>query len=186
MDEAAVLLALLETHLTDGLEEGLALDVAGGAADLGNDHIGLGGRGQIVDIALDLVGDVGDDLNGLAEVSALTLLVQHVPVDLAGGEVRILVQILVDEALVMAQVQVGLGAVVGDEDLAVLQGAHGTRVHVHVGVQLLAGHLEAAALQQSAQRGGGDAFAQTGDDAAGHENKLCHNGSPLIYRYSFP
>ena len=52
----------------------------------------------------------------------------------------------------MAQVQVGLGAVVGDEDLAVLQGAHGTRVHVHVGVQLLAGHLEAAALQQSAQR----------------------------------
>ncbi len=59
MDEAAVLLALLEAHLTDGLEERLALDVAGGAADLGNDHIGLGGRGQIVDIALDLVGDVG-------------------------------------------------------------------------------------------------------------------------------
>ena len=29
MDEAAVLLALLEAHLTDGLEEGLALDVAG-------------------------------------------------------------------------------------------------------------------------------------------------------------
>ena len=141
MDEAAVLLALLEAHLTDGLEEGLALDVAGGAADLGNDHIGLGGRGQIVDIALDLVGDVGDDLNGLAEVSALTLLIQHVPVDLAGGEVRILVQVLVDEALVMAQVQVGLGAVVGDEDLTVLQGAHGTRVHVHVGVQLLAATL---------------------------------------------
>ena len=104
MDEAAVLLALLEAHLTDGLEEGLALDVAGGAADLGNDHIGLGGRGQIVDIALDLVGDVGDDLNGLAEVSTLTLLVQHVPVDLAGGEVRILVQVLVDEALVMAEI----------------------------------------------------------------------------------
>ena len=47
MDEAAVLLALLEAHLTDGLEEGLALDVAGGAADLGNDHIGLGGRGRL-------------------------------------------------------------------------------------------------------------------------------------------
>ena len=79
----------------------------------------------------------------------------------------------------MAEIQVGLGAVVGDEDLAVLQGAHGTRVHIHVGVQLLAGHLEAAALQQSAQRGGGDAFAQTGDDAAGHENKFCH--SILLY-----
>ena len=179
MDEAAVLLALLEAHLTDGLKEGLALDVAGGAADLSDDHISLGGGGQIVDVALDLVGDVGDDLDGLAEVSALTLLVQHVPVHLAGGQVRVLVQVLVDKAFVMAEVEVGLSAVVGDEDLAVLQGTHGARVHVHIGVQLLAGHLEAAALQQSAQRGGGDAFAQTGDDAAGHENKFCH--SILLY-----
>ena len=178
MDVAAVVTALLQTHLTDGLEEGLALDVAGGAADLGNDHIGLGGRGQIVDIALDLVGDVGDDLDGLAEVSALTLLVQHVPVHLAGGQVRVLVQVLVDEAFVMAEVEVGLSAVVGDEDLAVLQGTHGARVHVHIGVQLLAGHLQAAALQKPAQRCSGNALAQTGDHAAGHKNKFCHKNIP--------
>ena len=70
MDVAAVVAALLQTHLTDGLKEGLALDIAGGAADLGDDHIGFGGGSQIVDIALDLIGDVGDDLDGLAEVSA--------------------------------------------------------------------------------------------------------------------
>ena len=122
MDEAAVLASLLQTHLTDGLKEGLALDIAGGAADLGNDHIGLGGGGQIVDVALDLVGDVGDDLDGLPQISALTLLVQHVPVHLAGGQVGVLVQVFVDEALVVAQIQIGLGAVIGHEHLAVLQG----------------------------------------------------------------
>ena len=37
----------------------------------------------------DFVGDVGDDLNGLAEVVALAFLVQNVPVDLAGGEVGV-------------------------------------------------------------------------------------------------
>ena len=33
----------------------------------------------------------------------------------------------VREALVVAQIEVGLGAVVGDEDLAVLERAHGAR-----------------------------------------------------------
>ena len=174
VDVAAVVAALLQTHLTDGLKEGLALDVAGGAADLGDDHIRFGGGSQIVDIALDLVGDVGDDLDGLAEVSALTLLVQHVPVDLAGGQVRILVQVLVDEALVVAEIEVGLGAVVGDEDLTMLQRAHGAGVYVHVRVELLAGDLQAAALEQTAQRSRRDALAQTGDDAAGDEDEFCH------------
>ena len=106
---------------------------------------------------------MGDDLHRLSQISALTLLVQHVPVHLAGGQVGVLVQVLVDEALVVAQVQVGLGAVVGDEHLTVLQGAHGAGVHVDVGVQLLAGHLQAAALQKPTQRCSGNALAQTGD-----------------------
>ena len=45
-------------------------------------------------------------------------------------------QVLVDEALVVAQVEVGLRAVVGDEDLAVLVGRHRAGIDVEVGVQL--------------------------------------------------
>ena len=59
MDVAAVVAALLQAHLTDGLQEGLALNIAGGAADLGNDHIGIGRGCHVVDVILDLVGDVG-------------------------------------------------------------------------------------------------------------------------------
>ena len=178
MDVAAVLPSLLQTNLTDGFKEGLALDIAGGAADLGNDHIGFGRGGQIINVALDLVGDVRDNLHRLSQISALTLLVQHVPVHLAGGQVGVLVQIFVDEALVVSQIQIGLGAVIGHEHLAVLQRAHGARVHVHIGVQLLAGHLQAAALQKPAQRCSGNALAQTGDHAAGHKNKFCHKNIP--------
>ena len=178
MDEAAVFPSLLQTHLTDGFKEGLALDIAGGAADLGNDHIGLGRGGQIIDVALDLVGDVGDNLYRLPQICALTLLVQHVPVHFTGGQVGVLVQVFVDKTLIVTQIQIGLGAVIGHEHLAVLQRAHGARVHVHIGVQLLAGHLQATALQKPTQRCSSNAFAQTGDHAAGHKNKFCHKNIP--------
>ena len=46
-------------------------------------------------------------------------------------------EVLVDESLVVPDVQVGLGAVLGDEDLAVLEQAHRPRVDVQVRVELL-------------------------------------------------
>ena len=72
------------------------------------------------DPLLDLVGDVRDDLDGAAEVVAAALLGDDRLVDPAGGDVGELGQVLVDEPLVVAEVEVRLGAVVGDEDLAVL------------------------------------------------------------------
>jgi hypothetical protein len=39
------------------------------------------------------------------------------------------------KALVMAQVEVGLGPVIGDEHLAVLIRRHGARIHVQIGVE---------------------------------------------------
>ncbi len=43
----------------------------------------------------------------------------------------------VDEALVVAEVEVGLALVVGDEHLAVLEGVHRAGVDVDVRVELL-------------------------------------------------
>ena len=76
------------------------------------------------------------------------------------------------EALVVAQVEVGLGAVVGDEHLAVLERAHGARVDVDVRVELEVLHLEPAVLQQRADRGGGEPLAERADHAAGDEQVL--------------
>ena len=81
----------------------------------------------------------------------------------------------------MAQVQVGLRPVVGDEHLAVLIGAHGAGVHVEIGVQLLDFDPQAPLLQQTAQAGRRDPLAQTGHHAAGDENILdCHIDSSVL------
>ena len=84
------------------------------------------GRGA-PDGVLDLVGDVGNDLHGGAEILAAALLVDHRLVDPAGGDVVLPGERPIDEALVVAQVEIGLGAVVGHEDLAVLERRHGAR-----------------------------------------------------------
>ena len=69
----------------------------------------------------------------------------------------------------MADVQVGLGAVLGDEHLAVLERVHRAGVDVEVRVQLLHGHPQAAGGEQLAEAGGGQALAQRGGDAPGDE-----------------
>ena len=69
VDVQAVLLADVEGELADRFQERQALDVADGAADLGDDHVDVVG-GQLADGRLDLVGDVRDDLDRPAQVVA--------------------------------------------------------------------------------------------------------------------
>lgn len=61
-----------------------------------------------MDPVLDGVGDVGDDLDGLAEVVALPLPLNDVLVDLARRDVVVLLEGEVEEALVVTQVKVSL------------------------------------------------------------------------------
>ena len=178
VDVEDVVAADVLAHLADGLEEGQRLDVADGAADLDDDDVGAAVAGDAADALLDLVGDVRDDLDGAAQEVAAPLLGDDGLVDAAGGDVGELREVLVDEALVVAQVEVRLGAVVGDEDLAVLVGRHGARVDVDVGVELEDGDGEAPTLEQPADAGGRDALAQRRRDPAGHEDILRH-GHPL-------
>ena len=128
----------------------------------------VGGRHR-EDAVLDLVGDVRDDLHGVAEVLAAALLGDHGRVDLAGGDVGLAVQVAVEEALVVADVEVGLGAVLGDEHLAVLERVHRAGVDVEVGVELLHRHPQAAGGEELAEARRGEAFAERGRYPAGDE-----------------
>ena len=170
-------------HLADRLEERQALDVADGPADLDDHDVRIAVPGDPPDPLLDLVRDVGNDLDGAAEVVAAALLGDDRLVDAAGRDVAELGQVLVDEPLVVAQVEVRLGAVVGDEDLAVLVGRHRPRVDVDVGVELEDRDVETAGLEQPADAGGGDAFAERGGHASGHKDILRHgSGPPGVFR----
>src|SRR5262249_27872721 len=125
-----------------------------------------------------LVRDVGDDLDGPAEVVAAALLGDHGLVDAARRNVAQLSQVLVDEPLVVTEVEVGLGAVVGDEDLAVLLRRHGPRVDVDGRIELENRAQERPVLEQPADAGGGDAFAERGGHASGHKDILRHGSGP--------
>ena len=174
MNKQAVFMTNLQGDLSDGFQEGLGFNVANGAANFCDDHVRIGLLAHPVDEVFDLVGHMGDDLNRGAKVFAPAFFVQHVPVDLTGGQVGVFVQILVNEPLIVTQVQVRFRTVLGDVDLTMLVGTHGARVHINVGVQLLCGYFQASGLQQTAQRGGRNALAKTGDHAAGHKNILRH------------
>ena len=123
---------------------------------------------------LDFVGDMRDHLHRGAEIVAAALLADDVFVHLAGGEIVALAERGAHEALVVAEVEVGLGTVLGDEHLAVLERAHGARIDVDVGVELEQRNLEATGFEDGGQGGGGDALAERGHNATGHEDIFGH------------
>ena len=148
--EGRVVGAHAQAHLPRGFQEGQRFDVAHGAADFHDRDVGRAGLAEVgaaLDEFLDLVGDVRDHLHRLAQVVAAALLLEHGLVDLAGGEVVDLAHAGGHEPLVVAQVQVGFGAVVGDEHLAVLERGHRAGIDVDVRIQLDEGDFEAPRFQ---------------------------------------
>src|SRR5690606_25276334 len=97
-------------------------DVSDGAADFDDDDVGSADVCYQVDAAFDLVGDVGDDLGGGAEVVAAPFLGDDAVVAGAGGDGRQPAEVLAGEPFVVAEVQVGFPAVVGDEHFPVFVG----------------------------------------------------------------
>ena len=84
VQEHAAVAALVDLELAQRLEERQRLDVADRAADLRDHDVDVGGLGHQPDAVLDLVGDVRDHLDGVAEVVAAALAPDHRVVDRAG------------------------------------------------------------------------------------------------------
>lgn len=166
-----------EAHLSDGFNEGQRFDIAHRTADFHHGHVAVavaGVLGAANDVFLNFVGDVRNDLHSLAEVFAAAFLFKNALIDLTGREVVVTAHLRGNEALVVTQVKVGLRAVFRHEHFAVLERTHRARIHVDVGIELDHRHLETTGLKDCSQRSGGDAFAQTGDNAARDEYVFSH------------
>ena len=135
VDKEDVFLADFERELAQGFQEGEAFDVADGTADFGDEDVDV--FAGSVHTVFNLVRDVGNDLNGFAEVIAAAFLLEDVFVDLPRSEVVETAEFAVGEAFVVPQVEVGFGAVVENVDFAVLEGAHCPGVDVQIGVEFL-------------------------------------------------
>jgi len=99
-------------------------------------------------VGLDLVGDVGDHLHGLAQVFAPAFFADDVLVDPSSSDVVRLAGGHVQEPLVVAQIQVGLRTIFRYETLPMLIRIQRARIHIDVGVQFLDGDREPTRLQQ--------------------------------------
>ncbi len=150
VDRDGVLVSHLETKLANRFEEGQGLDVAHGSADFDDEHVHV--AGALENARLDLVGDVRDHLHRASQVLSAPLLLDDGLVDLARGRVVEATHPLRQEPFVVPEIQIGLGAVVGDEDLPMLHGVHGSRIDVEIRVEFLDGDFEASGFEQRTDR----------------------------------
>ena len=170
----------LLAHLADRFEERKALDIANGSADFRDDNIRFLLLRQPNNALLDLVGDVRNNLDGGAKIvaravrPAITLLI-----NLSGGDRRAARAVNIHEPLVMAKIQVGLGAVFGHKDFPMLIRVHGARVHIDIGVELHGRDRITPISKQPSEARGRYSFPNGTHDAARNKDVL---SQPLLLR----
>src|SRR5208282_3967554 len=165
--EERVFPAKFEAHLTDGFEEGKRFNVANRAADFDDDDIHI--IGNFLDRGFDFVGDVWNDLHGFAEVIAAALFGQNGFVDAASGPVIVARKFGVREAFVVAEVEIGFGAVFGHEYFTVLKWAHRAGINVQVRIAFLKGDFEAATFEETTDGGSCNSLSKRRNNAAGNK-----------------
>ncbi len=137
MDEQSVFTSQLIAQLPYSFQEGLPLNVADRATNLYNDNIRAVRVPRCKDAALDLIGNMGNNLDSCPQITALALPVNDRFEDAPAGHAGTAQEVLIDKALIMPQVQVTLRAVLCDKNLAMLIRVHGARVYIQVRIQLL-------------------------------------------------
>src|SRR5581483_3506989 len=100
-------------------------------------------------------------------------------VDAPGGDVVGLGRRPPGETLVMAEIEIGLGAVIGHEHFAVLIWRQCSGIEIEVGIKLAKADFVAPSLQQSAERRRSQTLSKRGDHAAGDEDVPRHGTLPL-------
>ena len=145
-------------HLPYSFHKRQRLDIAHRASDFDDGHVHV--LRHFLHGSFDFVGDVRNDLHGLAEIIAAPLLGDDLLVNPSSGPVVIARQLGVGEALVVAEVEISLGAIVGDKYLAVLERGHGARIHVEVGIELHQVDSQPATFEQAAHRSRRQALTQ--------------------------
>jgi len=124
----------LDAHLSDRLQKRQRFDVTYRTTDFNQTDIGI--ASTFLDTFLDFISDVRDDLYSRTEVVAPPFLGNDALVNPASREIAVPSGSCADESLVVAEIEIRLGAVFSYEYLAVLERAHRARVDVEVGIQL--------------------------------------------------
>ena len=122
MHEYAVFTSHFQGDLPDAFQKRQTLDVTRGAADFRDDEICLRMASCLYDEILDFIRHMRDHLYGFSQIFSVPFLVDDIPVHPPGGQVRIRMEVLVDEALIMTQIQIGFQSVICHKHFPMLIG----------------------------------------------------------------
>ena len=176
MDAHAVAFRKFPLQLAHGLNEGEAFHIANRAANLGDNYIILAGLAKQEHPALDFIRDMGHNLDGLSKVCALAFMRNDGIVNAPGSDVVGLGGGNAQETLVMTQVKVGFGPVVGYVAFPVFVWIESSRIYIDVRVKFLDCDSKPAGLQKLCKRGRNYSFSQGGHNASGDKYVFCvHN-----------
>ena len=95
---------------------------------------------------------MGDDLHGLPEEIAPALLFDNRAVYLTGGDIMSSGELDIQEALIVAKVEVNLASVPEHKHFTVLCRVHCTCIDIQVGIDLDCGNPVATVLQDTPDR----------------------------------
>ena len=172
MHENAFSFRLVLAELPNGLEEGQPLDVTHRSADFAQHEIDfILAKGNEF---LDLVSDMRDHLNRLAEIVAASFLFENVRVDPTRRDRIRRPCRHVREPLVMSKVEVSLGPVIGDINLTMLEWRHRAGIDIEIGIELSQPDGVTACLEQGTQGRRGQSFAERGHHTACDEHESRH------------
>ena len=115
-----------------------------------------------------------NNLNRGTQIISAALTSNDFFVNATGGEVVARRHGRTNEAFVMSEIEVGLRASFGYKYFAMLERAHGPRIHIDIWIEFEHGHFESARFENRAKRCRGDAFAERGNHPAGNENISRH------------
>ncbi|MCH8844798.1 MAG: hypothetical protein IID61_17705, partial [SAR324 cluster bacterium] len=151
MDVHDVFPAQVQTKLADGLQERQRFNVSHRAADLTDHHVHIALQGQTHQGGLDLIRHVGNHLHRSAEIISPALLRYYRVVNSSGGNVVVLGEGFIQKAFIVAQVKIGLGPVIGNEHLTVLQRIHRSRINIQIRIELHDGHRKPTGFKEHTQ-----------------------------------
>src|SRR5262249_6605464 len=118
----------LISKLPNSLEKRQTLDIPDRAADLHQDEINA--LITVENEILNRVGDMGNDLNGRPKVVTAALLGQNLLVDPARCNVVVAGRRPARKSLIVSEVEIRFGSIIGHEDLAVLIRRHRSGIDV--------------------------------------------------------
>jgi hypothetical protein len=146
-------------YLAQSLEKHHAFNVTHRAAQFNHANVGhaMGGidrnLGDPLYPRLHRVRDVGNQLHGFAQIVTFAFFADHMLIHFARGDVVIAGESQVQEPLVIAQIQVGLAAIIQHKRLTMLVRTHGAGVDVQIRINFDGRHAQTRVLEQQTWSG---------------------------------